>query len=86
MATHMTEDEPSTLEALFDELVRARDIILAARRVPARNQVELRHARHDLVLALEAYTYALAAVGRPVPYALRDELRLQRGLDAPAGR
>ena len=35
-------------------------------------------ARVALVAALEAYVESLSERGHPVPYALRDELRLQR--------
>lgn len=35
-------------------------------------------ARSELLRALEAYVACLVARGRPVPYAMRDELRLQR--------
>lgn len=85
MASHVTENEPMALPALYHELLQARRAIDRTRQVPSRNRLELSNARHDLVVALEAYTCGLAAVGRPVPYALRDELRLQRGLDSPRG-
>jgi hypothetical protein len=68
------------LTDLFGDVVRARDAIHEVRREHATSRAELGHARHDLVLALEAYTSGLERVGRPVPYALRDELRLHRGL------
>ncbi len=37
-------------------------------------------ARRDLVAALEAYVVRLGADGTPVPYRLRDELRLHSAL------
>jgi hypothetical protein len=69
------------LSDLFSDVVRARDAIVKVRRVQMTNRVDVGNARHDLVLALEAYTSGLQRLGRPVPYALRDELRLQRSLD-----
>lgn len=38
-------------------------------------------ARRELLAALETYAAALASAGRPVPYRIRDELHLYRGLD-----
>ena len=69
------------LTDLLGDVVRARTAIHHVRRVPAHSRLDVGNARHDLVVALEAYTSCLAAIGRPVPYALRDELRLQRSLD-----
>lgn len=83
MASHVTENDPVALGALYEDLLRARRAVSRSRQVASRNRLELVNARHDLVVALEAYTRGLDAVGRPVPYVLRDELRLQRGLDSP---
>lgn len=69
------------LGALLGDVVRARAAVDRARRLQLTSAIEAGHARHDLVLALEAYTSSLDDLGRPVPYALRDELRLQRSLD-----
>jgi hypothetical protein len=69
------------LSDLFGDVVRARDQVVRVRRVPLSSRADLGSARHELVVALEAYTSGLARLGRPVPYALRDELRLQRSLD-----
>jgi len=69
------------LTDLLGDVMRARTAIHQVRRVPAHSRLDVGNARHDLVVALEAYTSCLAAIGRPVPYALRDELRLQRSLD-----
>jgi hypothetical protein len=76
---HTTETD--SLRELFREVVFARNEIVRVRRVHVSSRVELGAARHCLVQALEAYTGGLAASGRPVPYGLRDELRLQRALD-----
>lgn len=70
------------LSSLFRDVVRARHVVLQVRGVQLHNRTDLGNARHDLVLALEAYTTGLEQLGRPVPYALRDELRLQRSLDS----
>lgn len=69
------------LSDLFGDVVRARDEVVRVRRVQLASRADLGSARHGLVVALEAYTSGLARLGRPVPYALRDELRLQRSLD-----
>ena len=69
------------LSSLFRDVVRARHLVLQVRGVQLHSRADLGNARHDLVLALEAYTMGLEQLGRPVPYALRDELRLQRSLD-----
>lgn len=59
------------------------DAVLNARAVWAEER-HLRHrgpgcsARPELLRALEAYVRSLDQRGRPVPYALRDELRLIR--------
>ena len=66
---------------LLGDVVRARDAICEVRRVQASSRSDVGNARHDLVVALEAYTSGLQRLGRPVPYALRDELRLQRSLE-----
>jgi len=69
------------LTDLLGDVMRARSAILKVRGVPSHSRLDVGNARHDLVVALEAYTSHLLAMGRPVPYALRDELRLQRSLD-----
>jgi hypothetical protein len=69
------------LRDLLGDVMRARDSVEGFRRVQLSSRVDAGHARHDLVVALEAYTSCLEDMGRPVPYALRDELRLQRSLD-----
>ena len=65
------------------EILRARAVLLRARhlqsaRLDTRTSVEA--AREQLVAALEAYADRLAAQGLPVPYRLRDELRLHGAL------
>jgi hypothetical protein len=69
------------LSDLLGDVVRARDRVGKVRRVQQTSRIDIGNARHDLVTALEAYTSCLETLGRPVPYALRDELRLQRRLD-----
>ena len=66
------------LDLLWSELVSARDAVAEARQGPQglSNMTEL--ARRHLVMALEAYTSELQAQTLPVPYRLRDDLRLQR--------
>jgi hypothetical protein len=66
------------LSALIQEVISARAAMTAARRAPlgASNMVEVTRTR--LLLALEAYTAELDARHLPVPYAIRDDLRIQR--------
>ena len=61
---------------LWDQVVRARAVVERERRVPVNGSCA--SARSELLAALEAYVASLATHARPVPYALRDELRLQR--------
>ena len=74
-------DARATLSDLLGDVMRARHTVGRVRRVQQTSRVDTGNARHNLVLALEAYTTCLETLGRPVPYALRDELRLQRRLD-----
>ena len=61
---------------LWNEVVRARTALASQRRLPIGNASS--EARADLLSALEAYAVSLTDHGRPIPYTLRDELRLQR--------
>lgn len=69
-----------SLEVLQDAVTAAR------RRVEReRSEVAVRHretaaGQLELLVALEHYADGLAAVGRPVPYQLRNELSLYRTL------
>jgi hypothetical protein len=69
---------PRTPVDLWDAVVSAR-VALAEERVSPRAHQQL-SARAALVDALEAYILSLSARGHPVPYALRDEVRLQKTL------
>ena len=62
--------------SLWDAVLRAR-IELADERASTGSR-RPPSARWMLVEALEAYVGSLTERGHPVPYALRDELRLQR--------
>jgi hypothetical protein len=68
-----------TLPGLLNAVEFARDR-LADRRADARPTVEQNAARAELLDALERYAAALDAAHRPLPYRLRDELRLRRAL------
>jgi len=61
---------------LWNNLVSARAEVSRSRRLPM--DAAGATARHDLLAALEAYVACLVEHGRPIPYALRDELRLQQ--------
>lgn len=52
---------------------------MARERHANRGPAAMDAARTQMVLSLEAYTGALTTLHLPVPYALRDELRTQRG-------
>jgi hypothetical protein len=73
------------LSALIQELISARAAMTVARRAPlgASNVVEATRTR--LLHALEAYTAALDERHLPVPYAIRDDLRIQRRAHGRAG-
>jgi hypothetical protein len=66
------------LAALFQEVVNARAAMTVARRAPLGTSSVVDVARTRLLLALEAFTAELAARNLPVPYAIRDDLRIQR--------
>lgn len=62
--------------ALWDAVLNARAVWAEERHLPS--QSSGCSARTELLHALEAYVLSLDQRGRPVPYALRDELRLVR--------
>jgi hypothetical protein len=66
------------LNVLLGDVAVARDRLGTARQgARAADQLQL---RQDLLQALEAYASALADRGAPLPYKLRDEIELYRGL------
>ena len=73
------------LNALIQEVISARAAMTVARRAPlgAANMLEVTRTR--LLHALEAYTAALDERHLPVPYAIRDDLRIQRRARRAAG-
>lgn len=66
------------LAALFQEVVSARAAMTVARRAPLGTSSVVDVARTRLLLALEAFTAELGARNLPVPYGIRDDLRIQR--------
>ena len=93
MAPHMdpdatTETDPTThpdpalgfdhLMGLFQEVTSARAAMTVARRAPLGRSRLVDAPRARLLLALEAYTAELNARNLPVPYGIRDDLRIQR--------
>ncbi len=66
---------------LWGRVLDAREVVTRERLVPLGRSLAM--ARGDLLLALDAYVSSLVRRGRPIPYALRDELRLQRLTCAP---
>ena len=75
-ATSVPADVP--LHTLLAQVIRAR-AELARERHANRGPAAMDGARAQMVCSLEAYTGALTTRHLPVPYALRDELRAQRG-------
>lgn len=82
------ESEPATqsdpalgfdhLMGLFQEVTSARAAMTIARRAPLGRSRLVDAPRARLLLALEAYTAELNARNLPVPYGIRDDLRIQR--------
>jgi hypothetical protein len=66
------------LGALIQEVISARSAMTVARRAPLGASNVLEVTRTRLLHALEAYTAALNERHLPVPYAIRDDLRIQR--------
>jgi hypothetical protein len=76
------------LMELFQEVISARAALTVARRAPLGRARAVDAPRARLLLALEAYTAELKARNLPVPYGIRDDLRIQRRIlgrsaDAP---
>jgi hypothetical protein len=61
---------------LWNKVVRARSAVTLQRHLPRSHATVL--ARAELLSALEAYVECLTKHGRPIPYGLRDELRIRR--------
>ena len=72
-----------TPASLWDAVLTARAALVHERNLHQRPG-ELT-ARAVLLRALEAYVRSLEERSHPIPYALRDELRLQRLTSAPNG-
>jgi hypothetical protein len=66
------------LMALFHEVDSARAAMTVARRAPLGTSSVVDVARTRLLRALEAFTAELEARNLPVPYPIRDDLRIQR--------
>lgn len=68
---------------LWGAVVTAREALARQRQQPQRTSDP--EARAALLDALEAYVESLEERGLPIPYAIRDELRIQR-LTSPPGQ
>jgi hypothetical protein len=66
------------LMALFHEVDSARVAMSVARRAPLGTSSVVDVARNRLLRALEAFTAELETRNLPVPYPIRDDLRIQR--------
>jgi hypothetical protein len=88
----LAEADPSFgfdhLLELFQEVISARAAMTVARRAPLGRSRLVDAPRTRLLLALEAYVAELTLRNLPVPYGIRDDLRIQRRIlgrvvDAP---
>ncbi|MEP7036292.1 MAG: hypothetical protein ABI934_11945 [Actinomycetota bacterium] len=75
-AAHPVGADP--LLALFQEVTSAREAMVLARRAPLGTPGLVEGTRTRLLRALEAYAAELDARHLPVPYGIRDDLRIQR--------
>jgi hypothetical protein len=75
---------PKPPGVLWEAVLSARKILADQRRQPPGPVVT--EAREALLGALEEYAASLAAAGRPIPYLLGDELRVQRRTVRPRSR
>lgn len=71
-----------SLAVLKEELRSAREEVGRLRRGPILHD-QLSTAHLFLLRAMESYAAELTARGLPIPWRLRDELRLQRGISTP---
>lgn len=71
-----------SLAVLTEELRTAREEVGRLRRGPIMHD-QLSTAHVFLLRAMESYAAELTARGLPIPWRLRDELRLQRGISTP---
>jgi len=69
---------------LFQEVISARAAMTVARRAPLGRSRLIDAPRKRLLVALEAYTAELESRNLPVPYSIRDDLRIQRRILGPA--
>jgi hypothetical protein len=77
------ETTVSSLRDLLTEVVLARGALHRQRRRTPVVRLDLGTAQSRLAEALRAYQDALRADGAPIPYKLRDELRLLQSLGEP---
>lgn len=75
------ETATGSLRDLLTDVVVARVALHRERRQRPVTRLDLAMAQHRLVVALRAYQGALAQDGAPMPYRLRDELRLLESLE-----
>ena len=79
----VVEPTGGSLRDLLTEVVLARGALDQQRRRTPMVQLDVGSARLRLADALRAYESGLSADGAPMPYRLRDELRLLESLDRP---
>ncbi len=78
---HRGHADPARAALLLGAVVEARAAVARERRLPRGG--EGLEARVTLLATLESYASLLAEQGCPIPYAMRDELRIQRLMSAP---
>lgn len=69
-------ERPNEPMILWNKVLKARGVVSRQRHLPVSRSTAA--ARAELPSALEAYAASLTNHGRPIPYVLRDELRLKR--------
>ena len=77
--SQMRRPDGGRVDRTLRELNHARDRLQRSRRGGGPRGEE-QQLRAELILALEKYADAVAASGQPLPYRVRDELALYRGL------
>ena len=82
----MSVETSESLRSMLTEVVLARGALNRQRRRTPVVRMDLGSAQLRLAEALRAFQAALRADGAPMPYRLRDELRLLDALGRPGGR
>jgi hypothetical protein len=79
------QDGHAPLAPLLKRVVEARALVSRRRDTQVHRDDDLA-ARAELLAALEAYASALESLHLPVPYAMRDEMRIQQRVARESAR